>query len=164
MRQKAKSFLHLLLGALLGLLGFSSCEFLNIGGGLDMYGQPHVDFKASGTVTDPSGKGIEGIRVAIRQHRHYDNTPGVIYDQNDWYDDDTLYTDAAGKYGLRRSIISFDGPHDVTVVFEDIDGVEHGGQFESQTVLPEITQTKKGDKGWYSGEFTVNADVTLKKQ
>ena len=162
MRQKAKSFLHLLLGALLGLLGFSSC-FHIIDGPVE-YGQPHIDFKASGKVTDASGKGIEGIRVAIRQHRHYDNTPGVIYDQNDWYDDDTLYTDAAGKYGLRRSITSFDGPHDVTVVFEDVDGEEHGGRFESRTVKPAVEQTQKGDKSWYGGEFTVKADATLKKQ
>lgn len=171
MRQKAASFLHLLLGALLGLLGFSSCGFLDIGGGKDMYGpplvmygQPHADFHASGKVTDPSGKGIEGIRVAIRQHRHYDNRPGVIYDQNDWYDDDTLYTDDAGKYELKTSIISFDGPHDVTVVFEDIDGEEHGGRFESQTVKPEIKQSKKGDNSWYGGTFEVKADAKLKKQ
>ena len=160
MRQKARSFLNLLLGALLGLLGFSSC--IDIGGGRVEYGQPHADFKASGKVTDPSGKGIEGIRVAIQRHRHYTNTPSVIYDQNDWYEHDTVYTDAAGRYEKVTRV--FSRPDDVTVVFEDIDGEEHGGQFESQTVLPEITQTKKGDKGWYSGEFTVNADVTLKKQ
>ena len=50
MRQKARSFLNLLLGALLGLLGFSSC--IDIGGGRVEYGQPHADFKASGKVTD----------------------------------------------------------------------------------------------------------------
>ena len=164
MRQKAASFLHLLLGALLGLLGFSSCEFLNIGGGLVMYGQPHTDFQASGKVTDTAGKGIEGIRVAVRQHRHYDDRPGVIYDRNDWYDDDTLYTDAAGKYELKTSITSFDGPNDVTVVFEDIDGEEHGGRFESQTVKPDIKQTQKGDRSWYGGAFAVQADAKLKKQ
>ena len=158
MRQKARSFLHLLLGALLGLLGFSSCGF----DAPVMYGEPHADFKAGGKVTDPSGKGIEGIRVAIQRHRHYTNTPSVIYDQNDWYEHDTVYTDVAGRYEKVTRV--FSRPDDVTVVFEDIDGEEHGGQFESQTVLPEITQTKKGDKGWYSGEFTVNADVTLKKQ
>lgn len=158
MRQKARSFLHLLLGALLGLLGFSSCGF----DAPTMYGEPHADFKAGGKVTDPSGKGIEGIRVAIQRHRHYTNTPSVIYDQNDWYEHDTVYTDAAGRYEKVTRV--FSRPDDVTVVFEDIDGEEHGGQFESQTVQPEITQTKKGDKGWYSGEFTVKADATLKKQ
>ena len=158
MRQKARSFLHLLLGALLGLLGFSSCGF----DAPVMYGEPHADFKAGGKVTDPSGKGIEGIRVAIQRHRHYTNTPSVIYDQNDWYEHDTVYTDAPGRYEKVTRVVS--RPDDVTVVFEDIDGEEHGGQFESQTVQPEITQTKKGDKGWYSGEFTVKADATLKKQ
>ncbi len=163
MRQKARNLLHWLLGTLLGLLGFSSCEFLDIGGGKDMYGQPYADFQASGRVTDRSGKGIEGIRVAIQQHRHYENQPGVvIYDQNDWYDNDTLYTDASGRYEMSSRI--FSRPDDVTVVFEDIDGEGHGGRFESQTVKPEVKQSKEGDKMWYGGAFSVKADAKLKKQ
>ena len=160
MRQKARHFLHLLLGALLGLLGFSSC--VHILEGRVEYGQPHIDFRASGKVTDASGKGIEGIRVAVRQHRHYNNTANVIYDQNDWYVDDTLYTDSGGSYLLNRS--AFSRPDDVTVVFEDIDGEEHGGQFAPKTVTPEIQQVKKGDKRWYNGGYAVEADVTLDKQ
>ena len=161
MRQKAASFLHLLLGALLGLLGFSSCEFLDIGGGMTMYGEPHADFQATGRVTDKSGKGIQGIRVAIRQHRHYDNRPGVIYDQNDWYDNDTLFTDASGRYELKTTV--FEKPHDVKIVFEDIDGEENGGSFKSQTATPEIRQTAKA-KDWYTGGFAVEADARLEKE
>ncbi len=160
MRQKARSFLHLLLGALLGLLGFSSC-FHIIDGPVE-YGQPHIDFKASGKVTDASGKGIEGIRVAVRQHLHFANSSSVIYDQNDRDFNDTLYTDSSGQYLLDRS--AFSRPDDVTVVFEDIDGEEHGGQFAPKTVTPEIRQTKNGDKHWYGGTYTVEADVTLDKQ
>lgn len=162
MKEKARNFLHLLLGALLGLLGFSSCGFIEIGGGLCEYGEPHVDFQASGKVTDASGKGIEGIRVAVRQHRHYENSAGVIYDQNDWYFNDTLYTDAGGQYLLNRD--AFSSPDDVTIVFEDIDGEEHGGQFASKTVTAEVKQVKKGDNRWYGGGFAVEADVTLDKQ
>ena len=160
MKQKARHLINLLLGTLLGWLGFSSCEY--IGGGLTMYGEPHADFKAAGKVTDKDGKAIEGIRVAIQRHRHYENTPGVIYDQNDWYENDTLYTNENGLYELRRSI--FSKPDDVTLVFEDIDGEEHGGSFVSQTASPEIKQTKKGDKSWYTGAFAVEADVTLEKK
>ncbi len=165
MRQKARSILHLLLGALLGWLGFSSCEGIaGIGGGLCMYGEPTVRFKASGTVTDTKGQGISGIRVAVRAHRHYENTPGVIYDRNDWYDDDTLYTDASGKYELSRTLISFTPPDDVTIVFEDIDGNENGGTFAPATATPKIRQVEKGDKSWYGGGFAVEADARLKKQ
>ena len=157
MRQKARSFLHLILGALLGLLGFSSCEFDSP----VMYGEPHADFKAGGKVTDPSGKGIEGIRVAIQRHRHYANSANVIYDQNDWYEHDTVYTDASGRY--EKVTGTFSRPDDVTVMFEDIDGEEHGGRFQPVTVTPEIKQTKQG-KGWYTGAYEVEANARLEKE
>ena len=144
----------------LGLLGFSSCEWLGIG--VCMYGEPHADFKAIGTVTDNAGKPVEGIRVAVQQHRHYENSDSVIYDQNDWYDNDTIFTDSNGKYELMRSV--FSSPNRVTVVFEDIDGEENGGEFEKAEANPKVTQTKKGDKNWYSGAFQAEADARLKKK
>lgn len=144
----------------LGLLGFSSCD--KIGWGLCMYGEPHADFKAIGTVSDENGKPIEGIRVAIHQHRHYQNTPEVIYDQNDWYEHDTLYTDDKGAYLLTRSV--FESPNDVLVVFEDIDGEENGGEYTSAEASPKVIRTKKGDNSWYGGAFEVQADVRLKKK
>ena len=165
MRQKAKSLLHMLLGALMGLLGFSSCEAIqNIIDTPVMYGSPTVRFEAKGKVTDEAGKGIEGVRVAVRMHRYYPNSDGVIYDQNHWYNDDTLYTDAAGKYELKTSLTSFNGPDDVTIVFEDIDEDAHGGEYSSQTVTPEIKQTQKGDGSWFFGTFAVEADAKLEKK
>ncbi len=149
-----------LAAAVLGLLGFASCDIT--GSGLIMYGEPHADFKALGTVSDEAGNPIEGIRVAISLHRHYDNTPDVIYDPNDWYENDTLFTDDKGAYLLDHSV--FSAPDDVTIVFEDVDGEEHGGEFLSETVKTGVTRTKKGDKNWYGGAFEAKADVTLKKQ
>ncbi len=69
---KGKSIFKFLATTVLGLLGFSSCSWLGIG--LCMYGEPHADFKVLGTVRNEDGKPIEGIRVAIRGHRHYENT------------------------------------------------------------------------------------------
>ncbi|MBQ2197250.1 MAG: radical SAM-associated putative lipoprotein, partial [Bacteroidales bacterium] len=89
-------------------------------------------------------------------------TPDVIFGQNDWYENDTLYTDSNGAYELSKTI--FDKPKDVRIVFEDIDGAENGGEFESAEAAPEIKRTKKGDKSWYGGAFEVQADVTLKKK
>ena len=129
-----------------------------------MYGSPTVRFEAKGKVTDEAGKGIEGVRVAVRAHRYYPNSAGVIYDQNHWYDDDTLYTDAAGKYELKTTLTSFNGPDDVTIVFEDVDGSAHGGEYASQTVTPEIKQTEKGNNSWFNGAYSVEADVKLKKK
>ena len=123
----------------------------------------HYDLRAYNDLRpDETGKPVEGVRVAIRQHRHYDNTPDVIFGQNDWYENDTLYTDSNGAYELSKTI--FDKPKDVRIVFEDIDGAENGGEFESAEAAPEIKQTKKGDKSWYGGAFEVQADVTLKKK
>ena len=168
MKQKVRNLVHLLLGALLGALGFSSCDFLNIGGGKDMYGcpvvmygQPTVQFRATGKVTDRAGKPIEGIRVAVNVHRHYANSGGVIYDKNDWYDTDTVYTDAAGKYKSDIGLTSFTGPDDATLVFEDIDGPAHGGSFAPATVTPGIKQTRKGDGLWDNGDYEATADAVL---
>ena len=143
----------------LGLLGFASCE--KIGFGLTMYGEPHADFKAVGTVKSEDGKPIEGIRVAVRQHRHYANFC-VIYDQNDWYEDDTVFTDSRGMYEMSKTV--FSAPHDVTVVFEDVDGFENGGNFGTMTAEPQVKQTKKGDKNWYSGAFEAQADAVMSRK
>lgn len=139
------------------MLGFSSCFLVPA-----MYGSPYADFKASGKVTDTQGKAIEGIRVAVTQHRHYSNTEYVTYDQNDWYEYDTLFTDASGKYLLESSI--FSAPNDVSIVFEDVDGPENGGEFETATATPAVEQTKKGGSGWYNGAYEVRADVSLQKK
>ncbi|MBQ9462337.1 MAG: radical SAM-associated putative lipoprotein [Bacteroidales bacterium] len=146
-----------LLGSALTMLGFSSCILVPA-----MYGSPHADFSASGTVTDTQGNAIEGIRVAVQQHRHYANSDDVIYDQNDWYENDTLFTNAQGQYSLTRS--AFAKPTDVTIVFEDVDGPANGGEYESLSVSPEVVQTKKGDRSWYGGAFEVSADVTLENK
>ena len=160
MNTKVKSIFRSLAATALGLLGFSSCEWLGIG--VCMYGEPHADFKAIGTVKDNTGKPIEGIQVAVKQHRHYENTPNVIYDQNDWFESDTVFTDSSGSYELTKSV--FDAPHHVTVVFEDIDRDANGGEFEKAEATPEVKRTKKGDKSWYGGAFETRADVVLKKK
>ena len=160
MNGKVKSIFRSLAATVLGLLGFSSCGWLGIG--VCMYGEPHADFKAIGTVKDNTGKPVEGIQVAVRQHRHYENTSSVIYDQNDWFDSDTVFTDSSGSFELTRSV--FDAPNDVTVFFEDIDGEENGGEFEKAEANPEVKRTKKGDKSWYGGAFETRADIVLKKK
>ena len=140
--------------AILGLLGFASCGKVdNIDNFAAEYGQPHADFKALGTVADETGGPIEGIRVAITRHKRY---------QSDWYEHDTLFTDDKGAYLLNETI--FEGPDDVKIVFDDIDGEENGGSFESVESTPAVTQTKKGDGNWYDGAFVVEANIMMKKR
>lgn len=136
----------------MGLLGFASCgEIENILEAPDMYGQPHADFKALGTVRDEDGNPIKGIQVTVRQHWSYAR-PAV----------NTLLSDEKGTYQLIRQVV--DEPESITVTFEDVDGEENGGEFASAEVSPEVVQTKKGGKDWYGGAFEARADVQLKKK
>ena len=156
---KTNIFKHLAATAL-GLLGFASCD--KIGIGLTMYGQPHADFKAVGTVKTEDGKPIEGIRVAIRRHRYITSAYDGNYTRKDWPEDDTVYTDSKGVYEMSKTV--FSSPDAVTVVFEDVDGFENGGNFGPRTAEPKVKQTKKGDKNWYSGAFEAQADAVLPRK
>ena len=160
MANRINSFWKQLAAAVLGLLGFASCDEIIYEP--VMYGQPYADFKALGSVKDEDGKPVEGIRVAITLHNYYPNTNYVIYDQNHWYVYDTLYTDSKGAFQLTKEV--FDGPDDVTIVYEDIDGEAHGGVFEPVEDTPAVTRMKQQDGAWYGGAFEVESNVTIKKK
>ena len=148
--KNVKSFLV----AILGLLGFASCDkVIDIGGVLCMYGQPHADFKALGSVKDETGKPVEGIRVSIAQK-------GLYTSERDA--NDTVYTDAKGAFLVSKSV--FSRPESVSIIFEDVDGAENGGEFRKAEANPDVVQTKKGDEAWYGGAYEVEADVVMKKE
>ena len=118
------------------------------------YGCPHADYQIVGKVTG-GGKPIKGIRVALLSMSDYNNQ---------YYGIDTLYTDASGKINKswRNLPLNFDR---FAVKIEDLDGQENGSW---QTKILEkddliIKQTKKGDKNWYEGAFTITANTNLNK-
>jgi putative lipoprotein (rSAM/lipoprotein system) len=152
---KMKGVFKSLTAAVLGILGFASCEKAldshENGGMICMYGQPYADFKAVGTVKDKSGKPLEGIRVAVRL------TIPNYSERND-----TVYTDNKGEYVLDAQ--PFSSPSSVRIVFEDIDGTANGGEFEKAEATPGIKQTRKGDDSWYKGAFEAKADVKMNKK
>ena len=146
------------LGALLALLGFSSCKKIIEGFGgpfYTMYGQPHANYKVIGEVKDPSGKPVEGIRVVVN--------PGSAHPE---YFKDTLYTDAKGQFQKENMRYSWpDEFKDGTVQFEDVDG-DKNGSFKTKVLKSselEVKQTKKGDGAWYGGDFTITAKTKLEK-
>ena len=154
-----------LVAAVLGLLGFASCSkevYEERDNYLVMYGQPQADFKTVGNVSDESGKPIKGISVTVKYHWHIPNQPWVIYDQNDFYQDSNVKTDDKGTYQLSESIM--DLPTDVTLVFEDIDGPENGGDFAPAEATPSITQTRDASGAWFLGAYEAKADVVMKKK
>ncbi len=147
-----------LLGLLMGLLGFAGCGKLGIF--RNEYGCPNADFKLVGDVKDANGKGIEGIRVVFTPHRD------VPEEQQKW-ESDTLYSDARGHFVKERLKHDWpDGAKDAAVKFEDVDGTAHG-TFKTKVLTgSELTveQTKNGDKHWYSGQYTIQADAVLEEE
>ena len=147
-----------LLGLLMGLLGFTGCGKLGIFR-LE-YGCPNADFKLVGTVKDGNGKGIEGIRVVFTPY------PDAPEEQQKW-ESDTLYSDAQGHFEKERLKHDWpDGAQKAAVKFEDVDGTAHG-TFKTKVLTgSELTveQTKNGDKHWYSGQYTIQADAVLEEE
>ena len=144
-----------LLGAVLGLLGFSGCDHI-----FEIrleYGVPNADFKLVGNVKDEKGNGIEGIRVVFRGGRNEEET----------WENDTLYSDAKGHFERDKLRHDWpDGAQSASIKFEDVDGSAHGS-YKTKVLQPSeltVEQTKKGDGSWYSGVFTIHAETTLEEE
>ena len=148
-----KKLIYLMSSGIMAALGFSGCDdgIIN-GGGMVEYGPPHCDFKIDITVTDESGKPLNGIRVTTVK-------------SNDYVDDrliqDTLYTDENGKVSKEYSLIS--PPKKYELAFDDVDGEENGGSFESAAGTFEVKKIKKGDGNWYEGVYEASGKKSLKK-
>ena len=120
------------------MLSLSGCVI----GGTE--GEPNLDLRVRGTVTDEEGAPIEGIRVIVSR--------------------DTCFTDEEGGYEtalLNRPPCDFR-----TAYFDDVDGAANGGTFASDSVLltsVERVQVKDGDGDWYVGEYEYPIDITLSR-
>ena len=143
-----------LLGALLGVLGFSGCEI--IGESTCEYGQPYASFKLIGDVKDAGGRGIEGIRVVVNP----------VSNEEETWENDTLYSDSKGHF--EKDQLKHDWPDQMknaTVKFEDVDGSEHGS-FKTKVLTSsdlEIKQVAISEGSWYHGAYTVRADAVLEE-
>lgn len=150
-----------LLGSLLGLLGFTSCNILVNPFIRDMYGQPTASYKLVGSVTDEAGEPVKGIQVTF--HPELGNNSEEV---NAW-NTDTLYSDASGKFS--KDVLKYDWPDldNAVVKFRDIDGPDNGGSFKPKDVpvsALKVDQTRKGEGNWNQGDFTITADATLEKE
>ena len=162
MKQRINNWAKLLYGFLMTILGFSGCE--GIFETRAEYGQPYAEFKLVGEVKSEEGKPIKGIRVIVK--------PYIAYTEQQYLDwnRDTLFTDAEGKFSKEK--LKHTWPNEMkgsTIIFEDIDGPENGGEFVSKTLNDKeftVEQVKKGSGNWYDGDFLVTANATLspKKQ
>lgn len=114
------------------------------------YGCPHADFQLKGNVTDENDAPIKGIRVAVSAE--YPN-PDITGPR------DTIYTDEKGQYILMND--NFYNFHKVHLKFEDVDGPENGGEFETVEKDVSVSQIKEGHGEWYGGVYEANSDVTM---
>ena len=148
-----KKLIYLMSSGIMAALGFSGCDDgIRNGGGLLEYGTPHCDFKNDITVTDENGKPLKGIRVTTVKSNDYVDE-GLIRD--------TLYTDENGKVSKEYSLIS--PPKKYELAFDDVDGEENGGSFESAAGTFEVKKIKKGDGNWYEGVYEASGKKSLKK-
>ena len=103
--------------AMLGFASFSSCEMKKMYGPppAPEYGVPYLELIVNGTVTDPAGNPIPGIRVE-------DSYTGI-----------SGTTDASGKVvglALERT-----GEPEFDLYFKDPDGPDNGGSFARDTLF-----------------------------
>ena len=148
---KICSLPRIIAALIFSLLGLGSCK-------KDypcMYGTPSADYEVGGIVKDEAGNPVKGIRAIVKYKR---NVP------EEMWNGDTLYTDDNGRYSRDLGSLFPGSCDDLKVIFEDIDGVENGGEFKSKTVAGQMKQVKKGDGSWYSGAFEVTADAVLEKK
>ena len=136
----------------LGLLGVAMVDSCI---GKAEYGCPHSDFEAKGIVTDEEGKGIQGIRVVVSAEYPNPNYVGGPIT-------DTLWTDHDGEYVSRDD--NFAIMSSVKLEFEDVDGAENGGEFQSVTLEVPVFKVKDGDGNWYMGAYEAGANVTMIKK
>lgn len=148
------------LAALLGLLGFESCD----GGGFNLaeYGCWWTEYQVKGTVTDETGKPIPDIQIKLAEHLEDIDSEGKrnIYHRGH----DTIQTDKQGKYQTKVVSDMNCITSALKVIIEDVDGSANGGDFQSDTLtMPNLEKkiVKKAD-GSFMGRYEVKGDVTLK--
>ena len=126
-----------LLGSLLAVLGFSTCEVV------DMYGAVYADYTIKGAVTNEADEPLPNIRI----RSPYEGTEYA----------DTLYTDGQGEFLYRTPEARGET---FPLLFEDIDGEANNGTYASDSVSVSFEGIEADDEEGLTQEITVQ----LKKQ
>ena len=159
MKAKVRHIYEMIAGAILSLLGFTSCDKEDFGDNYREaraeYGMPHATFKVIGEVkAADSSKPIEGI--VVRFSREDDN--------NRTWETAEFKSDKDGK--VDGSTQAWPSEEGIMLTFEDIDGDENGGQFAPDTLRAKDLQIKfveNPEKGWNKGVYYITFEKKLKK-
>ena len=142
--KKNIKFFNKIIVWLLGLGG------IFVGNSCVLYGVPSVDYEIKGVViNEENAQPIQNIRVI----RSIDSDPKT------W---DATYTDSNGKYSFKFGFFEFG----FYLIFEDIDGEENGGDFETEEMLVVITKAdrKKKETQRRNGKYVITQNIKLKKK
>lgn len=119
---------------------------------------PYAKVTADGHITDGHNNGIPGVRVVLTASPQDPN-----YSQfAPWGASDTLWTNENGKfYGSLSE--AFSSMSLVKMQFDDIDGVENGGEFHNVEKHFPVHKIREGE-GMCIGEFNISASVIMGKK
>ena len=140
MKVKLLTSINSLLVFLLGVLGFSSCNYMV------KYGVPHAELEVSGMVTNQEEQRLEDMRVTVKQEGRQ-ALPRTYTNQAGWYEEH-------GYIDVPRNTVD--------IIVEDPSGV-----YASDSIHLEITYDKKDvskNDDWNEGKATVRQDFKLKKK
>lgn len=140
MKAKLLTSINSLLVFLLGVLGFSSCNYMV------KYGVPHAELEVSGMVTNQEEQRLEDMRVTVKQEGRQ-ALPRTYTNQAGWYEEH-------GYIDVPRNTVD--------IIIEDPSGV-----YASDSIHLEITYDKKDvskSDDWNEGKATVRQDFKLKKK
>ena len=144
---KTNKLMTRLLSSALVALGFTACDNETTDDVYPLeYGSPSVDYRVKG----------ENIRVIIRNA--WDNTPNP-------YADDTVFTDKEGAFA--NEMTGTVGIDKQKVYFDDVDGEDNGGLFQSDSTNiadMEATLVEEGHGSWYQGKYEFEVQKKLKKK
>ena len=140
-----------LLGSLLAVLGFSTCEVV------DMYGAVYADYTIKGAVTNEADEPLSGIRIRSPWTVNYNDTTYTVRE-------DTVYTDANGEFTYQTDCLQR-GEYDIPLLIEDIDGEANGGSHAPDSVSVSFKDTElTGGDEWYLGRAEKEITIQLKQK
>lgn len=110
------------------------------------YGCPIVEFSVKGRVVDADSNPIQNIEISHPETGYYTRTA-----------EDGSFKYEGGLTGFELS--------EVTIIAQDTDGEENGGDFQTQEVSIPVQQTDPGDGHWDNGKYSAeNVEIVLIKK
>ena len=110
------------------------------------YGCPVVEFSVKGRVVDADSNPIQNIEISHPETGYYTRTA------------------EDGSFEYEGCLTGFE-LSEVTILAQDTDGEENGGDFQTQEVSIPVQQTDPGDGAWDNGKFEAEiVEIVLTKK